>query len=253
MSLSFSKKTAIKILSAVICAVLMFSICSKYAVPSYAEEETSAAQSQTDIRSRLQERLEKLVEAYNSSDNAELRKTIEDLMKSFGIDQDLSQLDNYDIGKIVEGLSNGTAMQMFNELAGQATSAGIKMIQDVINGGKGTSDGKNTATTTNASDSNNSVVKIPAVSAPTTHATTTNSAEQNQQTTNSEQITYNIGQTTIPETTVQTITAAQSESASVTDDEKKSTGSRIAVLLILSIATVAVVVAMVVFFLMKKH
>lgn len=228
------KLTAVKRIAAVLLGFVMLFVlnCSAYA-------ET--------IQDRLEQSLQGIVDQYNSSDS-ETQGSIQDqfssLLEDAGLgDLDLGSLGDTDIGQIIGDLGNNLAAEDLFGLMEEAFASGSAMIGDVLNGGLGTSDGSNTATTnpsttgspniiianTNPVGSTNAV-GVPGTSVPTT---------------------YNPGSTAPQNIVGAGVTNPGTTAAPVAVDDTMST-STIAVLVVLSVATIAVIVAIVIFFIVKR-
>ncbi len=228
------KLTAVKRVAAVLLGIVMLFVlnCSAYA-------ET--------IQDSLEQRLEGIMNQFNSSDS-ETQESIQDQLSSFledaGLgDLDLGSLGDADIGQIIGDLGNNLAADEVFGLIEEAFASGSDMISDVINGGLGTSDGSNTATTNPATTGspniiiantnpvgNTNAVGVPSTSVPTT---------------------YNPGTTTPQNIVGAGVTSPGTTAAPVAVDDAMST-STIAVLVVLSVATIAVIVAIVIFFIVKR-
>lgn len=228
------KLTAVKKIAAVVLGFIMLFVlnCSAYA-------ET--------IQDRLEQSLEGIVDDYNSADS-ETQESMQDMFSSLlgdaGLgDLDLGSLGDTDIGQIIGDLGNNLALEDLFGLMEEAFASGSDMIGDVINGGLGTSDGSNTATTNPATTGspniiiantnpvgNTNAVGVPGTSAPTT---------------------YNPGSTTPQNIVGAGVTSPGTTATPIAVDDAMST-STIAVLVVLSVATIAVIVAIVIFFIVKR-
>lgn len=234
------KRTAVKRISAVVIAIFLLIVSSFNA---FAET----------WQDRLEQQLGDLSDEYESAepeDQEEMQNQFDDLLGSFGLDEmDLGSLSETDIGQIITGIGDNLALDSFMGLASDAFSSGIAMIGDVVGGGLGTSDGSNTATTTpNVTSPNNIIIANPS---PESSTVAVGVPEQNMPVTNAP-TTYNTEPTTAGNlvgagvtTTVPNTTAPQV----VTDDMSSSS---MGVLVALSVSTVAVLIAIVIFFVLKK-
>ena len=233
------KRTAVKKISAVVMIIFLL-IASSF---------NSFAATWQD---RLEQQLGDLSDEYESADPEEqeqMQNQFDDLLGSFGLDEiDLGSLSETDIGQIITGIGDNLALDSFMGLASDAFSSGIAMIGDVVGGGLGTSDGSNTATTTPTITSPNNIIANPS---PESSTVAVGVPEQNMPVTNAP-TTYNTDPTTAGNlvgagvtTTVPNTTAPQV----VTDDMSSSS---MGVLVALSVSTVAVLIAIVIFFVLKK-
>lgn len=233
------KRTAVKKISAVVMIIFLL-IASSF---------NSFAATWQD---RLEQQLGDLSDEYESADPEEqeqMQNQFDDLLSSFGLDEmDLGSLSETDIGQIITGIGDNLALDSFMGLASDAFSSGIAMIGDVVGGGLGTSDGSNTATTTPTITSPNNIIANPS---PESSTVAVGVPEQNMPVTNAP-TTYNTEPTTAGNlvgagvtTTVPNTTAPQV----VTDDMSSSS---MGVLVALSVSTVAVLIAIVIFFVLKK-
>lgn len=233
------KRTAVKKISAVVMIIFLL-IASSF---------NSFAATWQD---RLEQQLGDLSDEYESADPEEqeqMQNQFDDLLGSFGLDEmDLGSLSETDIGQIITGIGDNLALDSFMGLASDAFSSGIAMIGDVVGGGLGTSDGSNTATTTPTITSPNNIIANPS---PESSTVAVGVPEQNMPVTNAP-TTYNTEPTTAGNlvgagvtTTVPNTTAPQV----VTDDMSSSS---MGVLVALSVSTVAVLIAIVIFFVLKK-
>ena len=233
------KRTAVKKISAVVMIIFLL-VASSF---------NSFAATWQD---RLEQQLGDLSDEYESADPEEqeqMQNQFDDLLGSFGLDEmDLGSLSETDIGQIITGIGDNLALDSFMGLASDAFSSGIAMIGDVVGGGLGTSDGSNTATTTPTITSPNNIIANPS---PESSTVAVGVPEQNMPVTNAP-TTYNTEPTTAGNlvgagvtTTVPNTTAPQV----VTDDMSSSS---MGVLVALSVSTVAVLIAIVIFFVLKK-
>ncbi len=239
------------------------------------------------VQDRLEGQLNEIIDQYQSAD-PESQESIQERFNQFleanGLeDMDLSDLTDTDIAHIIGDLGNSfSLMEDFAGLAGDAWSSAFAMLQDVVSGGDGTADGSNTATpgsgggssvnnnSNNSNDSNNNDnggnnnpngynspnVIVPAV--PTTAPNTQQAPA------------VGIPPTTVippisTEPDVETTTAPAMVGVGVVgqedlshvenvviEDSSATSPSSIIVLVVLSIATLAVVASMVVFFIVKR-
>ncbi|MBR5233416.1 MAG: hypothetical protein IKW03_04330 [Clostridia bacterium] len=198
------------------------------------------------IQDSLEQRLEELQNQFNSSDGA-TQNSISDILESAGLgDIDFGSLGETDIGQIIGGLGNNLAADDLLGLMEDAISSGSDMINDVINGGLGTSDGSNTATTKPAvqGGSPNIIIANP-------------NPVQGTNAVGVPQLTTKAPSTKAPESTTAAdivgagVTTPGTTAPQVAVDDAMST-STVAVLVVLSVATIAVIVAIVIFFVMKK-
>lgn len=233
------KRTAVKKISAVVMIIFLL-VASSF---------NSFAATWQD---RLEQQLGDLSDEYESADPEEqeqMQNQFDDLLGNFGLDEmDLGSLSETDIGQIITGIGDNLALDSFMGLASDAFSSGIAMIGDVVGGGLGTSDGSNTATTTPTITSPNNIIANPS---PESSTVAVGVPEQNMPVTNAP-TTYNTEPTTAGNlvgagvtTTVPNTTAPQV----VTDDMSSSS---MGVLVALSVSTVAVLIAIVIFFVLKK-
>lgn len=237
------KRNAIKSFSAVILVLILLftSMCTCYA-------ET--------VQDNVEAWLNGLVEDYNSAETEEEQASLQEQLDSFlqenGLeDLDLSSITDSDIGKIVSGFSDGSAIGDLWSLASDAWSSGISMIQDVFNKGLGTSDGSNTATTKEAETSPNIIVADTTTAEATTKAVGISISTSVTTTAVAETTTYDVGATTAPNLIGSGVTTTEPVSNPVIADEGVPASSVI-VLVVLSVATLAVIVAIVIFFVLKR-
>lgn len=234
------KRTAAKKFSAVILAVI---IIFSFSVSAFAET----------IQDRIERQLQELVDKYQSAE-PETQESIQERFNKFleenGLDDiDLSKIQDTDIAKIIEGLGDNLSLDQFFGLAQDAWNSGLAMIQDVFNGGNGTSDGSNTANP----NSNNSQYNSPNVIVPA--ATTTNSGAAGNPTTIIPPVTAenNTQTTTVPNIIGAGITVAEPASQSVITDDSGLKSSSVVVFVVLSVSTIAVLAAIIVFFVLKRR
>lgn len=239
------KITAVKKISAVfLTAVILFA----FSATAYAET----------FQDRIEQQLNDLANQYESADEdeqASLEESFDAILNEFGLgDFDLGSLTDADIGSIVGNLEESPLGDAFG-LVTDAFSSGIAMIQDAVGGGLGTSDGSNTATTKpSAGGSPNIIVAVPeteastaAVGVPSVSVTVPQQAEPS----TNEATTYDVG-TTAPQDLVG---AGLTTAANVNLDNVSDSGmdtSSVAVLVVLSFSTLAVIIAIVIFFVLKK-
>ncbi len=218
-------------------AAILFSVICIFSLTLNAYAET--------IQDSLEQRLEDIKNQFNSSDSS-TQDSILGIFEGAGLgDIDLGSLGDSDIGQIIGDLGNNLAVDDLFGLVEEAFASGSDMINDVINGGLGTSDGSNTATTKpNAGGSPNIIIANP------TPQGSTNAVGVPQLSTKAP-TTYNPGSTTAPDIVGAGVTTAGTTAPQVNVDDTMST-STIAVLVVLSVATIAVIVAIVIFFVMKK-
>lgn len=228
------KRTAVKKFAAVLLTMAMFIVLSCNA---FAET----------IQDSLEQRLEEIINQYNSADSdtqASMEEQFAGFLEESGLgDFDLGSLAETDIGQIIGDLGNNLAIEDLLGLAEDAWASGSAMIGDVINGGLGTADGSNTATTNPATTGspniiiantnpvgNTNAVGVPSTSTPTT---------------------YDPGSTTAANIVGAGVTTAGTTAPAVAVDDTMST-STVAVLVVLSVSTIAVIVAIVIFFVLKR-
>ena len=233
------KLTAVKKISAVLLTfVLMFA----FATNAFAET----------VQDRLENALGDIKDQYDSAD-PETQESMQDQLSSMlgsaGLGNiDLGSLAGGDIGSIISGIGDNLALDSVMGLFTDAVSSGMAMVGDVIGGGLGTSDGSNTATTKPAAGgspntiiansnapSSTVAVGVPEANMPVTNAPTT----------------YNPGETTAANLVGAGVTTAGTTAPQVAIDDTMGT-STIIVLVVLSVSTVAVIAAIVIFFVMKR-
>lgn len=224
----------------ILVLMLMFStICTSYA-------ET--------VQDEVEAWLNGLVNDYNSADTKEEQDAAQDELSDFleqsGLaDMDLGSLTETDIGQIVTGVTDGTAISGLFGLASDAWQSGIAMIQDVFNKGSGTSDGSNTATTNPKVTSPNVIIADTTKAEASTQAvgiviTSTTSAP-------AEITTYNVGATTAPAPVGSGVTTTMPVTNPSVSDSSVPVSS-VAVFAVLAAVTLGVIVAIVVFFVIKR-
>lgn len=235
------KKNTVKGLAAVVFAlILMFTtMCTTYA-------ETV----QDDVEKWLNGLVSDYESAETEEEKASLQEQLSDFLTQSGLDNyDLGALTESDIGQIVIGVTDGSALSGLFGLASDAWSSGMAMIQDVFNKGAGTSDGANTATT-----KKNSVTSPNQIIADVTknEASTQAVGIVIQSTTAAAEITtYDVGATTAPAPVGPGITTTMPATNPVVADEGVATSS-VAVFAVLAAATLGVIIAIVVFFVIKR-
>lgn len=233
------KLTAVKKISAVLLTfVLMFAFASN----AFAET----------VQDRLENALGDIADQYNSADpgtQESMQDQFSSLLEGAGLgDIDLGSLAGGDIGSIIGGLGDNLALDSVVGLFTDAVSSGMAMVGDVIGGGLGTSDGSNTATTKpSAGGSPNTI--IANTNAPSS-TVAVGVPEGNMPVTNAP-TTYNPGSTTAANLVGAGVTTAGTTAPPVTIDDTMGT-STIAVLVVLSVSTIAVIAAIVIFFVMKR-
>lgn len=222
-------------------AAILFSVICIFSLTLNVYAET--------IQDSLEQRLEELKDQFNSSDSAtqgSIADSFAGLLEGSGLeDFDLGSLAEGDVGQILGDLGNNLAADELIGLIEEAFASGSDMINDVINGGLGTSDGSNTATTKpSGGGSPNIIIANP------NPQSSTNAVGVPQISTKAP-TTYNPGSTTAADIVGAGVTTAGTTAPPVAVDDAMST-STIAVLVVLSVATIAVIVAIVIFFVMKK-
>ena len=231
------KLTAVKKISAVLLTfVLMFA----FATNSFAET----------VQDRLENALGDIKDQYDSAD-PETQDSMQDQLSSMlsgaGLgDIDLGSLAGADLGSIIGGLGDNLALDSVMGLFTDAVSSGMAMVGDVIGGGLGTSDGSNTATTNPvAGGSPNTIIANTNAPSSTVAVGVPNMPVTNAPT------TYNPGATTAANLVGAGVTTAGTTAPQVAIDDTMGT-STIVVLVVLSVSTVAVIAAIVIFFVMKR-
>lgn len=205
------------------------------------------------IQDRVENRLNELVDEYNSTEDEGTRESISEqfnnFIEQFGLDEvDLGALTETDIGQIISDLGDNLALDDFLSLAQDAWSSGTAMIQDVIGNGLGTADGSKTATTKTPVTSPNVII---AQTAPAENTTAVGIVTTEIPPVTEETTTYNASVAEAANIVGAGITTAEPVSLDVADDSGMSAAS-IAVLIVLAVATIAVIVAIVIFFILKK-
>lgn len=235
------KNTAGKKISAVLLVLMLF---VSLACNAFAET----------IQDRLERELNELVDQYNSADadtQQSLEERFDQFLKENNLDDmDLGSLTDTDIGKIISDLGNNLALEDLIGLMQDAWSSGSAMIQDVLNGGLGTADGSNTATTKEPATSPNVIIAGTAPATQNGAVGIPQTVAQNN-TTAAEATTYDVGATTAASIVGPGLTTAEPVSIADISATGMSTSS-IIVLVVLSVATVAVIVAIVIFFVLKR-
>ncbi len=236
-------------------------------------ESTTQAAAPSD--SELAKRLRDLFNRMRSTDNPEVRDEILNIIRAFGIDVDLENITDTDIGKIIEGFGDNSALSQLIALGQEAFSSGTGMLRDVFGDRLGTSFGGNTLdnTTKAPTTSNRPSPTLPVIETrPVTEtvvASTRPAAQAAPATQQQQQVTAVVANTAAPSTpaapTTQQGAGAYNGAAEpiVADSAqqgtqpnapaKKMDQSSMVVLLILSVATVAVIVAVVIFVIVKKR
>ena len=197
--------------------------------------------------------VQELLEQYNASDpeaQADLQQQFNDFLEKYNLDEvDLGSLADTDIAEIISGLQDNTALNDIFGLMQEAWASGTDMIKDALSGGFGTSDGSNTATTVPMETQPTNVIIAGTAPVGTTAAVgVTNSGS-----TTTETTTYNVGETTAPAIVGAGVTVGETASNPVISDSDTMSSSSIIVLIVLSIATLAVIAALVIFFVLKRR
>lgn len=230
------KKTAVKKISAVVLTILMM-----FAVSFNAFAET--------WQDRLEQGLNDFSDDYNSADSEsqeEMQDSFNKFLKDFGLDEvDLGSLSETDIGQIITGIGDNLALDSFLGLAGDAFSSGMAMLEDVFNKGSGTSDGSNTAKPPVTSP--NIIIADPV---PESSTVAVGVPQQNMPSTNTRP-TYSTEPTTAGNLVGAGVTTPGTTAPQVVVDDSMNTSS-MAVLIVMSVSTVAVIMALVIFFILKK-
>lgn len=231
------KKTALKSIFALFTVVVLFFVCT---VNTFAET----------ISDRLENSLNDLVDRYQNADSEE-QKSIEERFNEFitkyGLDQvDLSSITESDIGQIVAGIGDSSSLDDIKKLAEDAFSSGLAMIQDALGGGLGTADGSNTAK--EPATSPNVIVAGTAPATPNQIAVGV--PENNIPPVTQEPTTYDVGNQV--ENNMVGAAVKPSEPVSVTIENSGMGTSSVIVLVVLAVATLAVIAAIVVFFVKKR-
>ena len=252
------KNAAVKRISAVMLSVLMIFVFSANA---FAET----------IQDRLEQQLDDLANQYENAD-PETQESMQDkfssLLEGAGLGNiDLGSLGGSDLGAVVGGLGDNLALDGVMGIIGDTFSSGMDMVQDALGGGLGTSDGSNTATTTKPATTAGSPNVIVPVTKPqgTTNAVGIPSTEvPSSAITN---ISANLPTTTVATTTApvtyvpETTTAANIVGAGVTTapqvdldgvTDSGTDSSSMAVLIVMSISTLVIITAIIVFFVLKR-
>ncbi len=230
------KKAAVKKISAVVLAILMMFVVS---FNVFAET----------WQDRLEQGLNDFSDDYNSADSEsqeEMQDSFNQFLKDFGLDEvDLGSLSETDIGQIITGIGDNLALDSFLGLAGDAFSSGMAMLEDVFNKGSGTSDGSNTAKPPVTSP--NIIIADPV---PESSNVAVGVPQQNMPSTNTPP-TYSTEPTTAGNLVGAGVTTPGTTAPQVVVDDSMNTSS-MAVLIVMSVSTVAVIMALVIFFILKK-
>ncbi len=230
------KKTAVKKISAVVLTMLMMFVVSFNA---FAET----------WQDRLEQGLNDFSDNYNSADSEsqqDMQDSFNQFLKDFGLDEvDLGSLSETDIGQIITGIGDNLALDSFLGLAGDAFESGMAMIEDVFNKGSGTSDGSNTAKPPVTSP--NIIIADPV---PESSNVAVGVPQQNMPSTNTPP-TYSTEPTTAGNLVGAGVTTPGTTAPQVVIDDSMNTSS-MAVLIVMSVSTVAVIMALVIFFILKK-
>lgn len=147
------------------------------------------------------------------------------------------QISGTDIGSVISELD----LQKLFDMGEEAWKSGVDMIKDAIGGGSGTSSSDNTGTkpaTTQRAAASTYVIKYD-TAPPTTSSNTTSATPET---------------TTSPSTySVVSQTEKNERVTSAAADEKSLSPASIVVIVVLSIATIGVIVALVVYFSVKRR
>lgn len=146
------------------------------------------------------------------------------------------QISGTDIGSIVSELD----LQKLFDMGSEAWNSAVDMIKDAIGGGSGTSSSDNTGTkpsTTQRAAASTYVIKYDTAT-PTTSSNTTSAASES---------------STSPSTySVVSQTEKNERVTSAAADEKSLSTASVVVIVILSVATIGVIVALVIYFSVKR-
>lgn len=250
------KRNTVKNISAIVLAIIL--MCT-LTVSSFAET----------IQDQVENWLSGAVEEYETAESSEEQAAIQDEVSAwlsengFG-DIDLSSITDTDIGGVVSSLMGDSSIM--DSLSGIGSSiadtfnSALDQVMDAVSGGLGTSDGSNTATTEKVTspnviiadttaESSTSAVGIADVqvsaTVPSTQAATEPSTEA--------ATTYNVGSATSADIVGSGVTTTIANSSNeVSADVSDDSGSTVAVLIVLSVSTLVVIIAMVVFFILKR-
>lgn len=234
------KKNAVKSIFAVFMAVALLFAC---AVNTFAET----------VGDQIEDRLNDLLNQYENSDDPAEQKSIEERFNEFltkyGLDSvDLDKITETDIGKIIGDLGSQLALDDLKKLADEAFQSGYSMIKDALANGFGTADGSNTATTKPAVTSPNVIV---ANTAPANNNGAVGIPETNNiPPVTQESSTYNVGEPVNGNMVGAAVTNPAPTPVEIEDSGMSTTS--VIVLVVLGVATLAVIVAIVIFFI-KKH
>ena len=163
-----------------------------------------------------------------------------------------------DFGKIIEDVGNLTAMEDLVGLAQDAYNTGSQMLQDVMNGGQGTSDGSKTANVpattapqttvmyqiapqTTAPTTAPVTTTAPATAAPATQAAPAAAAPATQAPAVAEPTTALAAPVTVP------------NNVNVQEADNGGGIPTLVIVIVLAVVTVTVIVCIVVFFIRKKY
>lgn len=171
-----------------------------------------------------------------TSGSSSANGTIDDSQFNEQVKQIWDQIAGTDIGNVISELD----LQKLFDMGSEAWNSAVDMIKDAIGGGSGTSSSDNTGTkpnTTQRAASTTYVIKYD-TAAPNTSGNTTAATPE---------------VSTSPSTySVVTETQKNEKVTSAAADEKSLSTASVVVIVILSIATIGVIVALVVYFSVRK-
>lgn len=162
-----------------------------------------------------------------------------------------------DFGKIIEDVGNLTALEDLVGLAQDAYNTGSQMLQDVANGGKGTSDGSKTASspTTTAPQTTVMYQIAPQTTAPTTAPATTAAPATAAPATQAPVTAAPATQAPAVAEPTTALAAPVTVPNNVNVQEADNGGGipTLVIVIVLAVVTVTVIVCIVVFFIRKKY
>ena len=163
-----------------------------------------------------------------------------------------------DFGKIIEDVGNLTALEDLVGLAQDAYNTGTQMLQDVANGGKGTSDGSKTASdpATTAAPQTTVMYQIaPQTTAPTTAPATTAAPATAAPATQAPVTAAPATQAPAVTEPTTALAAPVTVPNNVNVQEADNGGGipTLVIVIVLAVVTVTVIVCIVVFFIRKKY
>ena len=232
------KMTAVKKISAVLIAFIMMFVLGTNVFAETIQDklENSLGDASDQYESAAPEQQEEMQDAFSS------------LLEGAGLaDIDLGSLAGADLGSIIGGIGDNLALDSVMGLFTDAFSSGVAMIEDAIGGGLGTSDGSNTATTKPAAGGSPNTI-IANTTAPS--STVAVGIPESNLPTTGVPTTYNPGETTSANIVGAGVTTGTTAPAVEVDDSMST--SSVAVIVVFSACTMAIIITIVIFYLTRR-